>query len=197
MAGQLAAPHGAGAAGAHREPLLLGGSRYIGNVLYGVAKAATDKLTADMTHGLRRHGVTAVSLYPGLVRTEAVLAAGVFDLSNSGSPQFIGRAVAALAGDPEMLRWSVQVVVQPRWPESTGSQTSTAASLARSRWPMSDRPRWAWPPNARRRDRRRTQCSLQVGRCGTPTVVFGHEHGLAGHRSPAWLSGSRHADVCL
>jgi dehydrogenase/reductase SDR family protein 1 len=56
--------------------------KYIGNVLYGVAKAATDKLTADMAHELRRHGVAAVSLYPGLVRTEAVLAAGVFDLSN-------------------------------------------------------------------------------------------------------------------
>jgi dehydrogenase/reductase SDR family protein 1 len=84
---------------------------YIGNVLYGVAKAATDKLTADMAHELRRHGVTAVSLYPGLVRTEAVLAARVFDLSNSESPQFIGRAVAALAGDPEVLRWSGQVVV--------------------------------------------------------------------------------------
>jgi hypothetical protein len=40
-----------------------------------------------------------------------VLAAGVFDLSNSESPQFIGRAVAALAGDPEVLRWSGQVVV--------------------------------------------------------------------------------------
>jgi hypothetical protein len=40
-----------------------------------------------------------------------VLAAGVFDLSNSESPQFIGRAVAALAGDPGVLRWSGQVVV--------------------------------------------------------------------------------------
>jgi dehydrogenase/reductase SDR family member 1 len=40
-----------------------------------------------------------------------VLAAGVFDLSNSESPQFVGRAVAALAGDPEVLRWSGQVVL--------------------------------------------------------------------------------------
>lgn len=42
----------------------------IGNVAYGVAKAATDKMTADMAEELRAHGVTAVSLYPGLVRTE-------------------------------------------------------------------------------------------------------------------------------
>ena len=85
--------------------------KYIGNVLYGVAKAATDKMAADMSVELTPHGVTAVSLYPGLVRTEAVLAAGVFDLSNSESPEFIGRAVAALATDPQSLRWSGQVVV--------------------------------------------------------------------------------------
>jgi dehydrogenase/reductase SDR family protein 1 len=87
--------------------------KYVGNVLYGVAKAATDKLTADMAHELQRHGVAAVSLYPGLVRTEAVLAAGVFDLGNSESPQFIGRAVAALAGDPEVLRWRAQADARP------------------------------------------------------------------------------------
>ena len=85
--------------------------KHIGNVLYGVAKAATDKMTADMAHELRPHGVVVVSLYPGLVRTEAVLAAGVFDLSNSESPEFLGRAVAALAGDPHADRWSGQVVV--------------------------------------------------------------------------------------
>lgn len=83
----------------------------IGNTVYGVSKAATDKLTSDMAHELRSHGVTVVSLYPGLVRTEAVLAAGVFDLSNSESPEFIGRAVAALAGDPQSSRWSGRVLV--------------------------------------------------------------------------------------
>ena len=77
--------------------------KHIGNTLYGVAKAATDKLTADTAHELRAHGVTVVSLYPGLVRTEAVLAAGVFDLSNAESPEFTGRAVAALALDADRL----------------------------------------------------------------------------------------------
>jgi dehydrogenase/reductase SDR family protein 1 len=85
--------------------------KYAGNVLYGLAKAATDKLAADMAHELKPHKVTVLSLYPGLVRTEAVLAAGVFDLTNSESPEFIGRAVAALAADPDSLRWSGQVVV--------------------------------------------------------------------------------------
>jgi NAD(P)-dependent dehydrogenase (short-subunit alcohol dehydrogenase family) len=86
--------------------------RYAGNVIYGVAKAATDKMIADMAHELRPHGVAAISLYPGLVRTEAVLAAAaVLDLSNSESPEFIGRTVAALAADADVQRWSGQVVI--------------------------------------------------------------------------------------
>jgi NAD(P)-dependent dehydrogenase (short-subunit alcohol dehydrogenase family) len=70
-----------------------------------VAKAADDRLAADMAHELREHNVAAVSLYPGLVRTEGVMAAAqFFDLSNSESPQFTGRAVAALAADPEVMK---------------------------------------------------------------------------------------------
>jgi dehydrogenase/reductase SDR family member 1 len=85
--------------------------KHIGNVMYGVSKAATDKLTYDCALELREFGVAVVSLYPGLVRTESVLAAGVFDLSNSESPEYLGRAVAALANEPEPLARSGQVVV--------------------------------------------------------------------------------------
>ena len=81
--------------------------KYIGNVAYGVSKAATDKMTADMATELRPHGVAVVSLYPGLVRTEKVMqAAAWLDLSNSESPEFIGRAVTALAADPGVMRHS-------------------------------------------------------------------------------------------
>jgi dehydrogenase/reductase SDR family protein 1 len=81
--------------------------KHIGNVAYGVSKAATDKMTADMAKELQPHGVTVVSLYPGLVRTEKVMqAAAWLDLSNSESPEFIGRAVAALAADSEVMRHS-------------------------------------------------------------------------------------------
>jgi NAD(P)-dependent dehydrogenase (short-subunit alcohol dehydrogenase family) len=67
--------------------------KYVGNTAYGVAKAATDKLSADLAHELAPHGATAVSLYPGLVRTERVLEAAAFlDLSNSESPRFTGRS---------------------------------------------------------------------------------------------------------
>lgn len=69
--------------------------KHMGNTIYGVSKAATDKMTADMAHELRPHGVSVVSLYPGLVRTEAVLhfaEAGWFDLSTA-------LVAAALAGE--------------------------------------------------------------------------------------------------
>ena len=86
--------------------------KHIANVAYGVSKAATDKMTADMAIELRPHGVTAVSLYPGLVRTEKVMeAAAWLDLTNSESPEFIGRAVAALAGDPNVIRHTGTVLV--------------------------------------------------------------------------------------
>jgi dehydrogenase/reductase SDR family protein 1 len=84
----------------------------IGNVAYGVSKAATDKMTADMAPELKPHGVCVVSLYPGLVRTEKVMeAAAWLDLTNSESPEFIGRAVAALAADPDVLRHTGKVLV--------------------------------------------------------------------------------------
>jgi dehydrogenase/reductase SDR family protein 1 len=86
--------------------------KHVGNVAYGVSKAATDKMSADMAHELREHGVAVVSLYPGLVRTEKVMEAAAFlDLSNSESPQFIGRAVAALASDPNVLEKSGRALV--------------------------------------------------------------------------------------
>jgi dehydrogenase/reductase SDR family member 1 len=86
--------------------------KHAGNVAYGVSKAATDKLSADMATELTRHGVTVVSLYPGLVRTEKVMeAAPWLDLTNSESPEFIGRAVVALATDPDARRYTGKVLV--------------------------------------------------------------------------------------
>ncbi|MCL4267653.1 MAG: SDR family NAD(P)-dependent oxidoreductase [Anaerolineae bacterium] len=88
------------------------GQKYMNNVMYGVSKCATDRLAKDMACELREYGVTAVSLYPGLVRTERVLeAAEWFDMSNAESPEFTGLAIAALAADPHRLEKSGQIVV--------------------------------------------------------------------------------------
>jgi NAD(P)-dependent dehydrogenase (short-subunit alcohol dehydrogenase family) len=86
--------------------------KHIGNVAYGVSKAATDKMTADTAHELHKYNVAVVSLYPGMVRTEKVMeAAAYLDLTNSESPQFIGRAVAALATDSNIMEKSGSVLV--------------------------------------------------------------------------------------
>ena len=85
---------------------------YMNNTQYGVSKAAVDKMTEYMAHELKKYKVAVVSLYPGLVRTESVMRASKhFDLSNSESPQFIGRVVAALARDPNIMNKSGQVLV--------------------------------------------------------------------------------------
>ncbi len=82
------------------------GRRYYGNVPYGVSKAAVDRLTKDMAEELRPHHVASVSLYPG----------HVIDRKKTPNPkretaQFVGRAVAALAGDPEIMKKSGQILV--------------------------------------------------------------------------------------
>ncbi len=85
--------------------------KHMGNLIYGMAKAASDKFARDSAEELRPYNVASVALYPGLVRTEAVMAnAQWLDLSNSESPQFVGRAIAALAHDPTKMRRSGQIL---------------------------------------------------------------------------------------
>jgi NAD(P)-dependent dehydrogenase (short-subunit alcohol dehydrogenase family) len=97
--------------------------RYLGNVIYGIAQAGTDKMTSDMAHELRPFGVDVVALYPGLVRTERVAAAaaeGAFSLENSESPEFIGRVIAALADSNEARRLSGRAVVAAALAQALG-----------------------------------------------------------------------------
>ncbi|MBW2270274.1 MAG: SDR family NAD(P)-dependent oxidoreductase [Deltaproteobacteria bacterium] len=80
-----------------------GAREYAWHVAYGVGKAALDRLTVDMAHELRRHRVTVVSLWPGLVLTERNQSnldrVPGLDFSTAESLRFTGRAVAALAAD--------------------------------------------------------------------------------------------------
>ena len=85
------------------------GSRcYMLGPAYGAGKAGVDKMSFDMD--FRSVGVSVVSLTPGLVRTERsarVCAAELDKYGNSfgtaETPQFIGRVVLALHGDPDCL----------------------------------------------------------------------------------------------
>ena len=77
--------------------------KFMQNAVYGISKAAMDKMAADVAVQMREYNVAALALYPGLVRTEEVVKnAEYFDMSNSESMEFQGRAVAGLAVDPKL-----------------------------------------------------------------------------------------------
>jgi len=86
---------------------------------YDLAKAAVNRMAFALAHELEPHGATAVSLTPGWLRSEAMLDAYKVTEASwrdatkvqphfaiSETPAFIGRAVAALAADPEVKRWN-------------------------------------------------------------------------------------------
>ena len=81
---------------------------------YGVGKAGVDRMTRDMSRELKPHGVTVISLWPGVVKTERLLAEPErlgFDMTNAESPMLSGRAVAAIAEDPERLTKTGQALI--------------------------------------------------------------------------------------
>ena len=88
---------------------------------YDLAKAAVTRMGWSLARELAPHKATAVSLTPGWLRSEAMLEAFGVSEANwrdateriphfaiSETPRFVGRAVAALAGDPDVARWNGQ-----------------------------------------------------------------------------------------
>jgi dehydrogenase/reductase SDR family member 1 len=93
-----------------------GGGAYLGHVLYGMQKAALDKMSHDMAVELRPHGVDALSLWLGPVMTEKVRAMNLtdllgFPLEEAETPAFVGRVVASIADDPERAGLSGRTVI--------------------------------------------------------------------------------------
>jgi NAD(P)-dependent dehydrogenase (short-subunit alcohol dehydrogenase family) len=90
------------------------GDTYLGQVAYDTCKIAANRQAYGMAVELRRHGVSALSLLPGFVRTERVEAAwsalGEEPAKVLHSPAYVGRAVAALAADPDVDRHSGRTV---------------------------------------------------------------------------------------
>ena len=82
---------------------------YVGDVYYDLAKAATNRLAFAFGEELRPHGVTALALSPGFVRTERVCDLGQGALATE-SPLYAGRALAALAADPGVIARTGQVI---------------------------------------------------------------------------------------
>jgi NAD(P)-dependent dehydrogenase (short-subunit alcohol dehydrogenase family) len=78
---------------------------------YAAAKCADDRLALAAAEQLRPHGVASVALHPGLVRTEGVMQfAEYLDLTDSQSPEGVGRALVALTRDPELMHLSGQIL---------------------------------------------------------------------------------------
>ncbi len=96
----------AGGAGLVVSVSSFAGQVHVPPVPYSVAHGAIDRLAAEMAEDLRPHGTTSVSLYPGLVLTESVTANLQYfaDQPNRETPLFVGRTVAALAADRDVLR---------------------------------------------------------------------------------------------
>ncbi|MBB5116516.1 SDR family oxidoreductase [Micromonospora sp. NPDC005686] len=96
-------------------------SEYRLSVFYDLAKVSVNRLGFSQAHELAPHGCTAVALTPGWLRSEAMLEHyGVTEATwrdgaktephfvMSETPAFVGRAVAALAADPDRARWNGQ-----------------------------------------------------------------------------------------
>lgn len=90
--------------GGDRVDARRGGAPAVVRGPYSIAKAADDRLAAATATALAPDAVASVSLHPGLVRTEGVMQfAEHLDLTDSQSPEGVGRVVAALAADPKVM----------------------------------------------------------------------------------------------
>ncbi|MGI5446459.1 SDR family oxidoreductase [Streptomyces sp. CA-243310] len=96
-------------------------SRYRVSFFYDIAKSAVLRMAFALGHELGPRGATAVALTPGWLRSEMMLEHFGVTEANwrdalervphfgiSETPAYVGRAVAALAADPEVSRWNGQ-----------------------------------------------------------------------------------------
>jgi NAD(P)-dependent dehydrogenase (short-subunit alcohol dehydrogenase family) len=104
-------------------------TRYRISVFYDLAKVAVNRLAFSQGHELRAHGGMAVAITPGWLRSEMMLdnfgvseenwrdalqsgggRSAPADFALSESPRYVGRAIAALASDPDRARWNQRSV---------------------------------------------------------------------------------------
>ena len=92
---------------------------YLRDLFYDLAKSAMTRLAFGMAQDLRPHGVASLAVSPGWMRTEFVLIGHKTDeahwqerpaLAGTESPRYVGRAVAALAGDAQVLQKTGEVL---------------------------------------------------------------------------------------
>jgi NAD(P)-dependent dehydrogenase (short-subunit alcohol dehydrogenase family) len=95
---------------------------YRGNLFYDLVKISVIRLAMSMAYELRKTAITALAVTPGFLRSEAMLDNFGVNEDNwrdggkkdpnflhSETPLYVGRAVAALAADPNVKKKSGQV----------------------------------------------------------------------------------------
>lgn len=128
-----------------------GGLAYIFGVAYGAGKAGCDRLAADMAVELKPHGVTSLSLWPGIVGTELMqdffsppdgdanpnsdadanaFAEAMQARFNWETPLLSGRVVAALAADPNLMARTGRVQIAAELARHYGLQDADGARPA-------------------------------------------------------------------
>ncbi len=92
-----------------------GGLAPIFGVAYGTSKSACDRLAADMAVELKPFNIASISLWPGIVGTEQfhqladenhegnLGVAAISDKFNWETPLFVGRVIASLCNDPDLM----------------------------------------------------------------------------------------------
>ena len=94
--------------------------RSLGQVYYDVSKHAVRRMIQALARELRPHGIAALAVAPGFMRSERVVAtiraeggeegASKFDWSVTETPAYVGRGIAALAADPTVLERTGEAV---------------------------------------------------------------------------------------
>ena len=115
----VAARHAARIMAPQKSGLIVAISGYVGvtytyNVIFGTCKTATDRMARDMAIELKPHNVASLSLWQGFTYTERArenlkTVAGMASQLNSAvgtSVEYPGRIIAALAGDPDVMKRS-------------------------------------------------------------------------------------------
>ena len=122
QAAQIMVPQGSGLIASTSS---FGGRGQLHSVLYGMGKVALDKMAYDMGAELAGTGVTAVSLWLGLIRTPLLLGSGLtefagFPVERAEDPEFVGRVIATLAADPGLGAYNGHTVVTAEYGAAHG-----------------------------------------------------------------------------
>lgn len=90
-----------------------GAVSYFHGPAYGAAKGGTDKMTRDMAVDLAPYGVSAVSIWPGFIITDEVIAEGLYAdrRTTMEHPEFTGFVIDALLNDPDLPNVSGDAVI--------------------------------------------------------------------------------------